>query len=41
MVARLVLVVGLKIGTDGVTELGFLDDKLIGTTLGSIPTWCI
>ena len=39
LVERLVLVDGLKLGTDGVAELGFWNGKMIGTTLGSIPTW--
>ena len=39
--ARLGLVDGLKLVTDEVTEIGFWDGKLIGTTLGAITTWCI
>ena len=41
LVAILGLVVGIKLLTDGLTELGFWDGTLFGTTLGSIPTWCI
>ena len=41
LVARLGLGVGLKLGTYVVTELCFWDGTLVGTTLGSITTWCI
>ena len=41
MVARLGLVDEIKLGTDVVTKLCFWYGNLIGTTLGSITTWCI
>ena len=39
--SRIVLVDGLKLGTEKVTELGVWDWKLLVTTFGSINTWYI
>ena len=41
MGARNGLLDGLKLGTDLVTEIGFWEGKLLGTTIGSILTWRI
>ena len=39
--SRIGLIDGLKKGTDIVTKIGFWHGELLGTTIGSITTWCI